>query len=122
MNVSMGGRMLDLVARLFTGRASLRGVSGPVGIVHVTGTQGEQGGWLAVLNLTAAISLSLGILNLLPIPILDGGHILFFAIEGVLRRDLSLTLKERLSQVAMGFLLLVFVFVMYNDIVRIFFN
>ncbi|HXE74276.1 MAG TPA: RIP metalloprotease RseP [Candidatus Xenobia bacterium] len=121
-NVSMGRRMLDLVARLFTGRASLRGVSGPVGIVHVTGAQGEQGGWLAVLNLTAAISLSLGILNLLPIPILDGGHILFFAIEGVLRRDLSLTLKERLSQVAMGFLLLVFVFVMYNDIVRIFFN
>lgn len=121
-NVAMGGRMLDLVARLFTGRASLRGVSSPVGIVYATGTQGQQGGWLAVLNLTSAISLSLGILNLLPIPILDGGHILFFAIEGVLRRDLSLTLKERLSQAAMAFLLLVFVFVVYNDIARIFFN
>ena len=121
-NIALGGRMLDLVARLFTGRASLRGVSGPVGIVHVTGTQGEEGGWLPVLNLTAAISLSLGILNLLPIPILDGGHILFFAIEGIIRRDLSLTLKERLSQAALAFFLLVFALVMYNDIARILSN
>jgi regulator of sigma E protease len=121
-NIAMGGRMLDLVGRLFTGRASLRGVSGPVGIVHVTGTQGEAGGWLPVLNLTAAISLSLGILNLLPIPILDGGHILFFAIEGALRRDLSVTLKERLSQAALAFFLLVFALVMYNDIARILSN
>ncbi|MGH9788738.1 MAG: RIP metalloprotease RseP [Candidatus Acidiferrales bacterium] len=121
-NIALGRRMLDLVARLFTGRASLRGVAGPVGIVHVTGTQGEAGGWLPVLNLTAAISLSLGILNLLPIPILDGGHILFFAIEGVLRRDLSLTLKERLSQAALAFFLLIFALVMYNDIARILSN
>ncbi len=115
-NVAMGGRMLDLVGRLFTGRASLRSVSSPVGIVHSMGTQGEEGGWLPVLNLTALISLSLGILNLLPIPILDGGHILFFAIEGVIRRDLSVTVKERLSQAALAFLLLVFAFAVYNDI------
>lgn len=121
-NVAMGGRMLDLVGRLFTGRASLRGVSSPVGIVHAMGTQGEVGGWLPVLNLTALISLSLGILNLLPIPVLDGGHILFFAIEGALRRDLSLAVKERLSQAALAFFLLVFAFVVYNDIARILSN
>jgi regulator of sigma E protease len=121
-NISMGRRMLDLVGRLFTGRTSPQNVSGPVGIVHMSGVVGEQGGWLAVLNLAVLISLSLGILNLLPIPILDGGHILFFAIEGVLRRDLSVTLKERLSQAALAFFLLVFVFVMYNDIARILSN
>jgi len=115
-NVDTGWRMLDLVGRLFTGRASLRSVSSPVGIAHAMGTQAEVGGWLPVLNFTALISLSLGILNLLPIPILDGGHILFFAIEGALRRDLSITLKERLSQAALAFLLLVFAFAVYNDI------
>lgn len=121
-NIQMAGLMVDLIGRLFTGRTSLQNVSGPVGIAHMSGVMGEQGGWLAVLNLTILISLSLGILNLLPIPVLDGGHILFFAIEGVLRRDLSLTLKERLSQAALAFFLLVFVFVMYNDIARILSN
>jgi len=75
-----------------------------------------------VLNLMAAVSLSLGVLNLLPIPILDGGHIIIFAIEGALRRDLSLTLKERITQVGLLFLVLLFAVVMYNDIVRIFTN
>ncbi len=119
---SLARRMIDLVARLFTGRAGLGGVAGPVGITYFIGMQGEQGGWLPVINLTAAISLSLGILNLLPIPILDGGHILFFAIEGVIRRDLSVTVKERLSQAALAFFLLVFALVMYNDIARILSN
>ena len=121
-NFQMASLMVDLVGRLFTGRTSLQNVSGPVGIAHMSGVLGEQGGWPAVLNMTVLISLSLGILNLLPIPILDGGHILFFAIEGALRRDLSLTVKERLSQAALAFFLLVFAFVMYNDIARIFFN
>jgi len=64
------------------------------------------------------ISLNLGLLNLLPIPILDGGHVLMLAIESVLRRDLSIAVKERLVQVGLVFLLGLFVFVMYSDIMR----
>lgn len=116
------GRMLALVGRLFTGRASLRGVQGPVGIVRFSGEAGEQGGVPAVVNLAVLISLSLGILNLLPIPVLDGGHIALLAIEGGLQRDLSLGVKERIIQAGLVFLLLLFAVVMYNDIARIFTN
>jgi len=76
----------------------------------------------AVVGLMSLISLSLGILNLLPIPVLDGGHIAMLAVEGGLRRDLSLRVKERLLQAGVVFLLLVFAVVMYNDIARIFTN
>ena len=65
------------------------------------------------------ISLNLGLLNLLPIPILDGGHVLMLAIEGIMRRDLSITFKERFVQVGLVFLLGLFAFVMYSDIMRI---
>jgi regulator of sigma E protease len=65
----------------------------------------------------AFISVNLGILNLLPIPILDGGQILMLTIEGLMRRDLSLAVKERFVQVGFVFLLLLFAYVMYNDVV-----
>jgi regulator of sigma E protease len=65
------------------------------------------------------ISVNLGVLNLLPIPILDGGNILLLAIEGLMRRDLSLTFKERFVQVGLVFLLVLFAYVMYNDVVRL---
>jgi regulator of sigma E protease len=67
----------------------------------------------------ALLSLNLGILNLLPIPILDGGHILMLGVEGLLRKDLSLKIKERVITVGMVFLLLVFLVVMYNDVLRL---
>ncbi|MDA2914160.1 RIP metalloprotease RseP [Acidobacteriia bacterium AH_259_A11_L15] len=118
-NANLAVRMVDLVGRLFTGRVSLGSVQGPVGIVDVVGRIGEQAGLPAVVNLMALISLSLGILNLLPIPVLDGGHIAFLAVEGMIRRDLSLRLKERVMQAGIVFILLVFVVVMYNDIARI---
>ncbi|MFQ5695706.1 MAG: RIP metalloprotease RseP, partial [Terriglobia bacterium] len=121
-NVELTGLMLTLVGRLVTGRASLQAVQGPVGIVYISGQVVAQGGLLALLNLAAVISLSLGVLNLLPIPILDGGHLLTFAIEAVLRRELSLRFKERMVQVGLVFLVLLFVVVMYNDIARILTN
>jgi regulator of sigma E protease len=65
------------------------------------------------------ISVNLGVLNLLPIPILDGGNILLLAIEGLMRRDLSLAFKERFVQVGLVFLLVLFAYVMYNDVVRL---
>lgn len=121
-NVRVAALMVELVGRLLTRRASLAAVSGPVGIVRISGEAGQQGGWLALIHLMAAVSLSLGILNLFPIPILDGGHIVMLAIEGALRRDLSLRLKEIIIQVGLVFLVLLFVVVLYNDIARIFTN
>jgi regulator of sigma E protease len=109
---------LGVVAKLFSGRASLKQMYGPVGISRAAGEAARKGP-LAVISLMVLISVNLGILNLLPIPILDGGHILLLAIEGGLRRDLSLAFKERFVQVGLVFLLVVFAIVMYNDVVRL---
>ena len=66
-----------------------------------------------------SLSLNLGILNLMPIPILDGGNILLLTMEGIRRRDFSLAFKERFIQVGLVFLLALFAYVMYNDVVRL---
>jgi len=108
----------NVFAGLFQGRLSVRDLAGPVGIVQMSG-QAAKGGPMVLLNWMAYISLDLGLLNLLPIPILDGGHVLMLAIEGTMRRDLSLTFKERFVQVGLIFLLGVFAFVMYSDILRV---
>src|SRR5580658_3738835 len=109
----------EIVASLFRGRLSVRDLAGPVGIVQLSG-QAAKRGTLTLLQWMAYISLDLGLLNLLPIPILDGGHVLMLAIEGILRRDLSVAAKERFVQVGLVFLLCVFAFVMYSDILRLF--
>ena len=103
---------------LFSGKVSVHDLAGPVGIVQLSG-EAAKSGPMTLLFLTAAISLNLGLLNLLPIPILDGGHVLMLAIEGLLRRELSITFKERFVQVGLVFLLSVFAFVMYSDILRV---
>ena len=74
---------------------------------------------MRLIEFMAIISLNLGLLNLLPIPILDGGHVLMLAIEGALHRDLSVTVKERFVQVGLVFLLGIFGFVMYSDILKL---
>jgi regulator of sigma E protease len=93
-------------------------LQGAVGISRAAG-EAVRRGPLAVLTLMVLISVNLGILNLLPIPILDGGNILLLAIEGGMRRDLSLAFKERFVQVGFVFLLVIFAYVMYNDVMRI---
>jgi len=108
---------VDVVGKLFAGRVSIKQLQGPVGISHMAG-QAVRRGPLDVISLMVLISINLGILNLLPIPILDGGNILLLAIEGVMRRDLSMTFKERFVQVGLVFLLVIFAIVMYNDILR----
>jgi regulator of sigma E protease len=107
-----------IVGKLFSGRVSLKQLQGPVGISRAAG-QAAKKGPLAIISLMVLISVNLGILNLLPIPILDGGHILLLGIEGVLRRDMSMAFKERFVQVGLVFLLVVFAIVMYNDVVRL---
>ena len=109
---------VGVVGRLLSGKASLKQMYGPVGISRAAGQAAHKGS-LAIISLMVLISVNLGILNLLPIPILDGGHILLLAIEGGIRRDLSMAFKERFVQVGLVFLLVVFAIVMYNDVVRL---
>jgi len=103
---------------LFSGRVSVRELQGVVGIARVSGQAAKQG-LTSLLEVMAVISLNLALLNLLPIPILDGGHILMLAIEGLMQRDLSIAVKERFVQVGLVFLLGIFAFVMYSDILRL---
>ena len=111
--------VLDIFHRLVTHRMSVRTLSGPVGIARQTGLVIALPGWYPVLDWTASISLQLGILNLLPIPILDGGVILFLLIESVMRRDMNEQLKERVYQTAFVFLILLTVFILFNDLSKI---
>jgi regulator of sigma E protease len=108
---------VEVVGKLFSGRVSIKQLQGPVGISHMAG-EAVRKGPPYVITLMVVISINLGILNLLPIPILDGGNILLLAIEGIMRRDLSLSFKERFVQVGLVFLLVIFAIVMYHDILR----
>ena len=109
---------LGVVGKLFSGRVSVKQLQGAVGITRLAGDAVRKGP-SAVISVMVLISVNLGILNLLPIPILDGGNILLLAIEGGIRRDLSLAFKERFIQVGLVFLLVLFAYVMYNDVVRL---
>jgi regulator of sigma E protease len=106
-----------VLAKLFSGRVSVKELQSVVGISRAAGEAVAMGSF-AIISFMALISVNLGILNLLPIPILDGGHILLLSLEGLRRRDFSLAFKERFIQVGLVFLLVVFAYVMYNDIVR----
>jgi regulator of sigma E protease len=112
------GQILQVLKGLFTGRVKLGQLSTVVGIARESGRAAKRGP-TDLLWLMAVISLNLGLLNLLPIPILDGGHLLMLAIEGTLRRDLSIAVKERFVQVGLVFLLGIFAFVMYSDIFKL---
>jgi len=108
---------IGVVGKLFSGRVSVRQLQGAVGISRAAG-EAVRKGPLAVISLMVLISVNLGILNLLPIPILDGGNILLLTLEGIRRRDFSMAFKERFVQVGFVFLLVLFAYVMYNDVVR----
>lgn len=111
--------LIDVLRRLVTHQMSARTLSGPVGIARQTGYVVSMPGWSPVMAWTAFISVQLGILNLLPIPILDGGMILFLLIESVMRRDVNETVKERVYQTAFVFLVLFMVYVLFNDLSKI---
>jgi regulator of sigma E protease len=110
--------ILELAKKIVQGKVSMKAVSGPIGIAQDAGYAAQQKGWTPLMELTAGISLNLGIFNLLPIPILDGGVILFLLIEGLMRRDVSLRIKERVYQAAFVFLVLFAVMVIYNDLMK----
>ncbi len=108
-------QLLGIVGKLFSGRVSVNQLQGVVRIAGQAG-QAVHEGPSEVVNLMAMISLNLGILNLLPIPILDGGNILLLTLESLWRRDFSMAFKERFVQVGLVFLLVLFAVVMYNDV------
>jgi regulator of sigma E protease len=110
--------ILELVQKMLQRKVSPRMVEGPIGIGGAVGRAVREEGWIPLLGITAAISLNLGIFNLLPIPILDGGVILLLFIESLMQKDISLRIKERIYQAAFVFLVLFAVMVIYNDIVK----
>jgi regulator of sigma E protease len=118
LNALLARQITYVVVELFRGQMSLKQLEGPLGIARESGRAARQGA-AELLSLMAVIGMNLAVLNLLPIPPLDGGHILFLFIEAAMRRDLSVRVKERFVTVSMVFLLLVFAIVMYNDVLRL---
>jgi regulator of sigma E protease len=94
-------------------------LGGPIMIAQLAGKQMEAG-WINLVYFMALISVNLGILNLLPIPILDGGHLMFFSYEALLRRPMSQKAMEICQQIGLVILVTLMVFVFYNDLVRLF--
>ena len=90
-------------------------VSVPIGIVSYVGSAAQLG-IPYLLRLTAILSVSLAVINLLPIPALDGGHLLFLLIEGIRRKKVSLQVQERFTQIGFTLLIALMVFVFYNDL------
>ncbi|HYW40057.1 MAG TPA: RIP metalloprotease RseP [Terriglobales bacterium] len=110
--------ILELLQKMVQRKVSMRQVDGPIGIGSAVGAAAREEGWTPLLLITAAISLNLGIMNLLPIPILDGGVILLLFIESLMQKEISLPIKERIYQAAFVFLVLFAVMVIYNDLVK----
>ena len=101
--------------KLFQGKVPMESIGGPIRIAQMARKEADQG-FVRLLNFIAIISVHLAILNLLPIPVLDGGHLLFYGIEAVIRRPVSTRMRETAQQIGIFLLLLLMIFVFYNDI------
>ena len=110
--------IVQTLVGLFTRETSVKQLMGPVAIADLSGTA-AQAGWVELFSLMAMISLNLGLLNLMPIPVLDGGHIFILALEGLARRDFSMKVKEKMLLAGFVLLLMLMVTVIYNDLMRI---
>jgi regulator of sigma E protease len=110
--------IVQTLAGLFTKETSVKQLMGPVAIADLSGAA-AQAGWISLFSLMAMISLNLGLLNLMPIPVLDGGHIFILALEGLARRDFSMKVKEKMLLAGFVLLLMLMVTVIYNDLMRI---
>jgi regulator of sigma E protease len=117
-NIKSSGLIFTTLAGLLTGDTSVRQLQGPVGIAQLSGESASLG-WVPLFELMAMLSINLGILNLMPIPVLDGGHILILLMEGVARRDFSMAVKEKMLLAGFVVLMMLMVTVIYNDLTRI---
>lgn len=110
-------RIVDFLGELVTGGLSPQDLGGPVMIYRVTAEAARQGmSWL--LEITAFISINLAIFNLLPLPVLDGGHLVFLGIEAVRRKPVSMKVQGYVQQAGLFLIIGLFVFILYNDIAR----
>ncbi|MDO8518948.1 MAG: RIP metalloprotease RseP [Deltaproteobacteria bacterium] len=107
----------DVLGRLFTFQLSVKSLGGPLQIAQASGTAARLG-LGEFLYFMAFLSMQLGVLNLLPIPVLDGGHVLFMAIEGIRRKPVSLKARTISTQVGMAFLLGLMILITFNDVDR----
>lgn len=120
VNLELSKTLFKTLRKLIRREISVRAFSGPIEIARVSREAVKR--FESFLAFLAFVSLQLGILNLLPIPVLDGGHILILCVEGVLRRDLSEVVKERVMQAGLVFLLLFFSAIIYFDVIKTFFT
>jgi regulator of sigma E protease len=118
-NAANSTLIFEVLKRMFTFRMSPKQVDGPIGIMRETSRAVEEPGWTPLLMLCAVISLNLGIVNLLPFPILDGGVILMLAVEAIMRKDVKPAVKERIYQGAFVVLVLLFMLLIFNDISKL---
>ena len=117
-NIEYSGMIFQTLWGLVTRETSPKQLMGPVAIAQLSG-ESAQLGWLPLLTLMASISLNLGLLNLMPIPVLDGGHIFIMMLEGIARRDFSVRVKEKMLLAGFVVILMLMVTVIYNDLTRI---
>jgi regulator of sigma E protease len=117
-NVEYARLIFQTLGGLITRETSPKQLMGPIAIAQLSG-ESAQLGWIALLTLMASISLNLGLLNLMPIPVLDGGHIFIMALEGLARRDFSQAVKEKMLMAGFAVILMLMVTVIYNDLTRI---
>ena len=112
-------RTYDYVAKLVTGRESTDQLSGPIRIAQVSGVVASNGGFLGLVNLAAILSVSIGLMNLVPVPMLDGGHLLFYLYEALRGRPLSPRAQEIGFRLGLALVLMLMLFVTWNDIVHV---
>jgi regulator of sigma E protease len=111
-------RSLAYLYDVVTGREAADQLGGPIRIAQVSG-QVATAGFIALLNLAAIISVSIGLLNLFPIPMLDGGHLLFYGIEAIRGRPLSETTQEIGFRIGLAFVLMLMLFATWNDLIHL---
>ena len=116
--LNMSTMMLDIVKKLFTGKADISSFSGPVGIVAIVDDVAATG-WINLLYLTSVLSLNLGILNLLPIPGLDGSKILIYGFEALSGKPMNKDIEMKLTMVGFAVLLAFTIFITFKDITRL---
>ena len=109
------------LSSVVTGEVSFNQLAGPIGIGKIAGDTAQSGGILALIYLMALISINLGIINILPLPVVDGGHVVIAIIEGVMQREIPLKIKYYIQITGSIFLMSLFIFVFANDIYRLIF-
>ena len=112
-------RTFNYLGKLVTGRESADQLSGPIGIARVSGEVARTGGVGGLIGLVALLSVSIGLLNLFPIPLLDGGHLLFYGFEAVRGRPLSERAQEIGFRIGLAFVLVLMLFAAWNDLLNL---